>query len=47
MPHALPDALVVPSRQDAVDGHARLEATPASTATVRAMAIRAGWPTLD
>jgi len=45
-PHAFPDAVLffLPAAQ--VDGYAHLEATPAPAATVRAMAIRAGWTTL-
>lgn len=42
-PHAFTDAVLFFLPQDAVDGYAHLEATPAPAATVRAMAVRAGW----
>lgn len=45
-PHAFPDAILffLPAAQ--VDGFAHLEATPPPSATVRAMAVRAGWTSL-
>lgn len=46
-PHALPDAVLFFLPAAAVDAFAHLEATPAPSATMRAMAVRAGWPTVD
>ncbi len=45
-PHAFPDAVLFFLPQAQVDGFAHIEATPAPSETVRAMAIRAGWTTL-
>ncbi|MEZ4335853.1 MAG: hypothetical protein R3B82_04430 [Sandaracinaceae bacterium] len=45
-PHAFPDAVLFFLPADRIDGFAHLEATPAPSATVRAMALRAGWTTL-
>ena len=42
-PHALRDAVLYFLPAETVDGFAHIEATPAPSATVRAMAIRAGW----
>lgn len=42
-PHAFTDAVFFFLPSDGVDGFVRLEATPAPSTAVRAMAIRAGW----
>ncbi len=42
-PHAFEDAVLFFLPAEQVDGFAHLEATPAPSATVRAMAVRAGW----
>ncbi|MCB9597396.1 MAG: hypothetical protein H6719_32020 [Sandaracinaceae bacterium] len=45
-PHAFVDAVFFFLPASQVDGFAHLEATPAPSATARAMAVRAGWTTL-
>ena len=45
-PHAFPDAVLFFLPQAQIDGFAHIDATPAPSETVRAMAIRAGWTTL-
>lgn len=45
-PHAFPDAILFFLSAAQVDGFAHLEATPPPSATVRAMAVRAGWTSL-